>query len=265
MELLARVFLAFDINLITSGNNTEATAKHQRAIIARCVEISSLFLGYNHAYGVNAMQRSQKHDPVIDEYSRIAEHYDTKWSFYIEATTRKTIARLCVQPTDSVLDVGCGTGVLLHELLRTYPQAQLAGVDPVTEMLAIARHRLPPRVDLREGWAERLPWNDASFDIVVSCSMFHYIRQPVTALREMTRVARRGGHIVITDWCDDYLTCRICGWYLRLFGRAHFKVYRESECLSLLKEAGHSKVSIERYKINWLWGLMTAKATKHAV
>lgn len=210
------------------------------------------------------MRRSQRHDPIVDEYSRIAEHYDARWSFYIEATTRETIARLCVEPTDRVLDVGCGTGALLHELLRTYPQAQLAGVDPVTEMLAVARRRLPSSVDLREGWAERLPWKDASFDIVVSCNVLHYIRQPLAALREMTRVARRGGHIVITDWCDDYFTCRICDWYVRLFSRAHFRVYRESECLNLLKEAGHSTVSIERYKINWLWGLMTAKVSKDA-
>ena len=39
---------------------------------------------------------------------------------------------------------------------------------------------------------------------------------------------------------------------------------RESECLSLLKQVGHPKARVERYKINWLWGLMTATATKNA-
>jgi ubiquinone/menaquinone biosynthesis C-methylase UbiE len=208
---------------------------------------------------------SQEHDPVLDEYARIAARYDTRWSYYVEATTRETLARISVQPTDCVLDVGCGTGALLDQLARACPQAQLAGIDPVPEMLGVARRRLASSIDLREAWAERLPWDDASFDIVVSNSVFHYVRQPVVALREMTRVLRPGGRLIITDWCGDYLTCRICDWYLRLFSRAYFKVYRKNEFLSVLKEAGHSKASVERYRISWLWGLMTAKVTNYAV
>jgi ubiquinone/menaquinone biosynthesis C-methylase UbiE len=209
-------------------------------------------------------RESQKQNPLEKEYSRLAEDYDTKWSFYIEKTTRETMARLSVRPTDRVLDVGCGTGALLRQLAHTYPQAHLVGVDPVPAMLAVARRRLPTSVELHEGWAERLPYDDESFDVVVSCNVFHYIRQPVVALREMERVLRPGGQLVITDWCDDYLACRVCDWYLRLFSRAHYRVYRERECLRLLKETGFQQVDIECYRISWLWGLMTARVTKHA-
>jgi SAM-dependent methyltransferase len=94
--------------------------------------------------------------------------------------------------------------------------------------------------------------------------MFHYVRQPVCTLMEMSRVLRPGGELLITDWCDDYLACRVCDWWLRLFSPAHVKVYRERECLRLLKEAGHPQAHIERYKINWRWGLMTARVTKYA-
>lgn len=128
--------------------------------------------------------------------------------------------------------------------------------------MAVARTRLPPSVDLREGWAEKLPFADGSFDVVVSCNMFHYIRKPIAALQEMDRVLGPRGQLVITDWCGDYLSCRICDAYLRLFSPAHFKVYRRREFLSLLAEAGHPEAEIESYKISWLWGLMTAKVTK---
>jgi len=195
----------------------------------------------------------------VREYSRLARDYDARWSFYVEA---ETMARLSVEPIDRVLDVGCGTGALLGKLSRRYPQARLAGVDPVPEMLGIARTRLLPSVDLREGWAENLPFADGSFDAVVSCNMFHYIRQSTAALHEMGRVLRTGGQLVITDWCGDYLVCRICDLYLRLFSSAHFTVYRQRECLSLLAEAGLPAAEIERYKISWLWGLMTVKAAK---
>ena len=205
--------------------------------------------------------RDRKH-PIIEEYARLAPAYDTKWSFYVEATTRETMARLSLRPSDRLLDVGCGTGALLERLSESYPAALLSGVDPVPEMLAVARRKLPSEVTLREGWAERLPFDSEQFDVVVSCNAFHYIRQPVAALLEMSRVLRPGGQLVITDWCDDYLACRVCDLALRLFSPAHFKVYRERECLRLLLAAGYRGVRIDRYKISWLWGLMTAVATK---
>ena len=46
--------------------------------------------------------------------------------------------------------------------------------------------------------------------------------------------------------------------------KAHFKTYREAECAELLRQAGHAHARIERYKISWLWGLMTAVAQKQA-
>lgn len=199
-------------------------------------------------------------DPVAEEYSAAAANYDRKWRFYIDATTRETIARLQLQGSESVLDVGCGTGELLKRLHALHPRTRLAGIDPVTEMLAIARGKLPAQVDLRAGWADGLPWRDASFDLVLSCNVFHYVKHPLPALREMVRVLAPGGTIVITDWCDDYLACRVCSLYLRLTGAAFHKIYSAGECNTLFTGLG-CVTRIERYKISWLWGLMTVIAT----
>lgn len=200
-------------------------------------------------------------DPVVAEYAKAAERYDEKWAFYVEATTRETLRRMPMTPTSRVLDVGCGTGELLRRLRAKYPEAPLAGLDPVPEMLAVARDKLSGREDLKIGYADALPWSAGSFDLVVSCNMFHYITHPVEALREMARVLRPGGAIVLTDWCDDYIACRVCNLYLRLTNRAFYKTYRHAECLALLQRAGFDAVKLERYKINWLWGLMTAVVT----
>jgi ubiquinone/menaquinone biosynthesis C-methylase UbiE len=200
-------------------------------------------------------------DPVIAEYARAAERYDEKWAFYVEATTRETLRRMPMTPRARVLDVGCGTGELLRRLRAKYPEAALAGLDPVAEMLAVAGHKLSGTEDLRIGYADSLPWPSSAFDVVVSCNMFHYVTHPVKALQEMARVLRPGGRIVLTDWCDDYLACRVCNLYLRLTNRAFYKTYRQVECVDLLHLAGFTKVKLDRYKINWLWGLMTAVVT----
>ena len=204
-------------------------------------------------------------DPVVSEYSEAAKDYDEKWSFYVDATTRETMRRLPLRGDEHVLDLGCGTGELLARVAAKYPSVRLTGLDPVPEMLEVARSKLRPDVDLRVGWANELPWPDETFDVVVSCNMFHYITHPVAALTEMERVLRPGGRIIITDWCDDYLACRVCSVYLRLTSRAHYKTYRQAECVSLLEQAGHADASVERYKISWLWGLMTAIATKSGI
>src|SRR4051812_10973636 len=90
---------------------------------------------------------------IVKEYAAAAPDYDSRWAFYIEATTRETLLRLPVRTTDRVLDVGCGTGELLRRLSVTHPEARLAGIDPVPEMVDIAKRKLRSEVDLRVGWA----------------------------------------------------------------------------------------------------------------
>ena len=128
-------------------------------------------------------------------------------------------------------------------------------------MLAVAQAKLPPNVELRTGWADALPWPDGSFEVVVSCNVFHYVSHPIPALGEMARVLAPGGMMLITDWCDDYLACRLCSLYLRWSGAAFHKIYSAQECEQLLSNVGYA-ARIERYKISWLWGLMTVTARR---
>ena len=136
--------------------------------------------------------------PIVKEYSRLAERYDSRWSFYVEMTVRETAARLGLSGAERLLDVGCGTGELLRHLSAAHPAPLLSGIDPVAEMLSVARRKLGTAIDLREGWAENLPFDSQRFDVVVSCNMFHYILHPADSLGEMRRVLRPGGRLVIT-------------------------------------------------------------------
>lgn len=209
-----------------------------------------------------------RREGILEEFARLAPRYDARWSFYVEATARETLARLELRSGDRLLDVGCGTGALLEALARHPLGIGLAGVDPSSRMLEIARAKLAPRagapVDLRIGWAEEIPHEAASFDVVTSCSVFHYCLDPKRALAEARRVLRPGGRLLITDWCDDYLTCRLCDLYLRARNRPYYRIYGAEELKRLIEEAGLARVRVARYRISLLWGLMTATAERPA-
>lgn len=201
-------------------------------------------------------------DPVQKEYSRLAEKYDRRWSFYIDATIQQTLNRLEFSSGERILDLGCGTGSLIQRLLQIASGSEIVGIDPCAEMLEIARQKMPQSVELKVGLADDIPFPNDYFDIVVSTSAFHYFRDPFKALQEAKRVLKTNGRIVITDWCHDYLTCQICDFFLKRFNHAHFRTYKVADCRAMMQDEGLQKITIERYKIDWLWGMMTAKAVK---
>lgn len=198
---------------------------------------------------------------VREEYARLAGEYDQRWSGYIAATTERTIRRLSLRPGDRLLDLGCGTGVLLEQVRARWPAVHAVGIDLSWEMLAVAQRRLGPKSPLVQADVSNLPFAPGSFDVVVSNSSLHYWPSPRPALAELARVLRQSGRLVITDWCGDYLTCRLLDLGLRLTGRAQERAYRSTECVALLEESGFRVTSLERTKLNWFWGIMTVTAS----
>jgi ubiquinone/menaquinone biosynthesis C-methylase UbiE len=199
-------------------------------------------------------------NPVQARYDAIAEVYEKRWSRYVKSSVRETLERLHLRTGERLLDIGCGTGALIAELLRRAPNSDVAGIDLSYAMTAIARHRVPISVPLVVGDAERLPFADGSFTALVSSSSFHYWAAPA-ALRELRRVLHPNGRLILTDWCDDFLVCKVCDRFLRLADSAHRRIYGQQACREFLVEAGFHDITIERYRISWIWGLMTATAT----
>lgn len=201
-------------------------------------------------------------DAVRQEYTRLAPEYEDRWTRYVRRSTARTLRHLELAPGQALADLGCGTGALLGAVAAAPGggDIRMVGLDVTPSMLAYARRRLPPSVPLVAADAGALPLRDATLDTVVSVSSFHYWADPAAALAEVRRVLRPGGRLVITDWCDDFLGCKVLDRWLCLTRRSYHRIYGSREIGELLAGAGFQVNHQERYKVTWLWGLMTLAA-----
>lgn len=103
----------------------------------------------------------------------------------------------------SVFDLGCGHGAVFDRLAAKVGAAgRITGLDASRALLAEARRRCQARalrVELHEGDAHRLPFDDAAFDAARADRLLIFLHDPAAALAELVRVTRRGGRIVVTE------------------------------------------------------------------
>ena len=117
----------------------------------------------------------------------------------------RTLASLSLVAGESVLDAGCGTGLLLEQQANAVGSSGSAyGVDLSDDMLAVARERCADlrQVSLKQGSVEQLEFDDASFDALSCTQTLLYVDDLEAALGEIYRVLKLGGRIAIveTDW-----------------------------------------------------------------
>lgn len=116
-----------------------------------------------------------------------------------------TLDQSLLNPGESLLDVGCGTGgVTIPAKLRVGENGSAAGIDPAPEMITVAKRkaqRAGLQIDFRVAVIESLPFPDASFDVVTSSLMMHHLPHhlQVKGLTEILRVLKPGGRILIVD------------------------------------------------------------------
>ncbi|MBV8485945.1 MAG: class I SAM-dependent methyltransferase [Verrucomicrobia bacterium] len=115
-----------------------------------------------------------------------------------------------LQPGARVLDIACGTGNVTIPLARR--GAMVTGLDMAPNLLEEARARAAReglRIRLDEGFAETLPYPDASFDVLVS--MFGIMFSPLlaTVVSEMARVLRPGGRLALANWTPSGFSGRM--------------------------------------------------------
>jgi ubiquinone/menaquinone biosynthesis C-methylase UbiE len=155
---------------------------------------------------VPTAQQGEDYLPALT-YDRLTAVYDP----VIRVSTRerlfkgRLIEQAAVEPGMRVLDLGCGTGTLAVWLKQLHPETEVVGLDGDPEVLDRGRRKAADAgVDVRldEGLSFDLPYEDGSFDRVVSSLFFHHLKREAkeATAREVARVLRSGGELHVADF-----------------------------------------------------------------
>jgi phosphatidylethanolamine/phosphatidyl-N-methylethanolamine N-methyltransferase len=195
---------------------------------------------------------------VARVYEKLASFYDFTFGPVLHPGRVHTIQRMGIRSGDRVLEVGVGTGINA----ALYPrQCSVTGIDLSTKMLQKARERVARKgvenVRLLEMDATNLKFADDSFDIVYAPYVISVVPDPVAVTREMFRVCRPGGRVVILNHFRS--KSRLGARLERLI--APFTLYlgfkSDLDLPAFLTQANLKPISIEKVNIPRIWSLVT--------
>jgi SAM-dependent methyltransferase len=176
-------------------------------------------------------------DKTADRYAAASREKD--WT---------VMAEFCrPQPSDRALDVGAGPGMLSAALAPRVSRA--LALDPSERMLDHA----PEGVERVVGEAERMPFDDASFDLVTVVNSLHHVHDMRATLGEMVRVLAPGGRIVVQDYLADPDPQLAERWEQveRLRDADHGRLPAPGEVEATLAELGLDEDESERWQSGW--------------
>jgi ubiquinone/menaquinone biosynthesis C-methylase UbiE len=162
-----------------------------------------------------------------------------------------------IQPTDRVLDVGCGSGMAVKLIAQIAVKGFVAGVDYSEIMVEQARRRnraavRAGRVEIQHGNVAALPYDDSSFDKVIGVETFYFWPDPVTNLSEVRRVIKPGGLMALMMEGSKETP-----HWQKMDARAAqmgFPIYSGTEMETMLAAAGFSQAWYEaRPNKGWGW------------
>lgn len=205
-----------------------------------------------------------------DEYRRVSGIYDRIFEPMNQGLRFLGLRMFKPRESMKVLDVGCGTGTHLEIYKRT--GCELYGIDTSPSMLEIARSRLGEDAHLQLENGAQLPFEDRTFDLVLSMLVLHEMDPSVrlSTIAEMKRVVKTDGRILLIDFHAGRARF-LKGWLTKLViflsevaaGRRHFRNYRNFVSiggLPTLVEASDLKIDSQKVVGGGTMALVLLKA-----
>lgn len=197
-------------------------------------------------------------------YGPLTPLYDVVCGAMLQPGRRRAIAHLDPAPSDTILEVGVGTGL---DLKAYHSRCRIVAIDLSRTMMVRAQKRVlaanMPRVDFLQMDAARLAFPDQSFDAVYVPYTINVVPDPIAVGRELVRVCRRGGRIVMLNHFDGVretsnMTNAIAGRVARKFS-VNWHLHAES----FVRELGLSLVAVESVNVPRLSSVVVCRKDSH--
>ncbi len=203
---------------------------------------------------------------------RRARHYNTRWRTYTRRTLSEVLAMIDFAALRSaperlgrpprVLDVACGTGILLKELLERVPGIEAYGVDASIDMLRQARIALKDKplvhlecVKIGTGEKANFPYAQETFDLITCTNALHDMPDPVGTLAGLRLLLAQEGQLVVEDFArrEPPFPWTIIEWLARQIEGTYVHAYTLAEAQSLCQQAGLHVACGRSFTVDWLW------------
>jgi ubiquinone/menaquinone biosynthesis C-methylase UbiE len=203
---------------------------------------------------------------------RRAQRYNARWRTYSEKTLAEALAMIDVTALRNVperlgrpprvLDVACGTGILLKELLERVPSLEVYGADASADMLVQARIALKDRpnvhlerVKIGAGETANLPYAQETFDLITCTNALHDMPEPTGMLAGLKRLLAPGGQLVVEDFAprEPRFFWTAFEWLLQRIEKSRVHAYTLPKAQSLCKQAGLRVANGKVFAVGWFW------------
>ena len=195
---------------------------------------------------------NQEHrQQILDQFTRQAEPFARAQAIRSPEALGRIVQAAEPQPNDTVLDVACGPGLLTCAFASVVRHA--VGIDITPAMLQQARkaqqqHGLE-NVTWQLGDVSSLPFPDKHFSIVACRFVFHHLLEPLAVLKEMKRVCKLGGRVVVADMAPRPEKAATLNAMERLRDPSHARAMPVAELQSLFAQAGLPEPRIDHYRL----------------
>jgi len=188
---------------------------------------------------------------ILDQFTRQAVPFSQSPSVSNQEALNTIVRAADAGPDDTSLDVACGPGLLVCAFARVVRFA--AGIDLTPAMLEQARKLQQEQgltnVSWQQGDVTALPYPDAHFSIVSSRFVFHHLEDPLIVLKEMKRVTKPGGRVLVADMAPAPAKAAALNAEEVLRDPSHVRAMPETELRGLFAQAGLTEPGVTRYRV----------------
>ena len=179
-------------------------------------------------------------EQIRDQFTQQAVPFATAPQIRNEDWLNDIVKMAQAGPTDTVLDVACGPGLLACAFAKV--TRHVTGIDTTPKMLeqatALQRHLVLDNLTWDEGEVPPLPYPDSAFSIVCTRFAFHHFLEPLEVLKDMRRVCRAGGRVVVVDSAPARDKAEAFNRMERLRDPSHVRALAADELVALFAVAG---------------------------